>query len=81
MLTRRALIIFFSLFRKQNPPATPDQCVFIKGYRAKRILFRIRPIRAAAEPQPDYPNKRREDEIRVTPVTSDPKVEFFYGMS
>ena len=53
---------------KQNPPAMADQCVFIRGFRAKRIFFRARRIRAAAEPRPDDPDNRREDEIQVLQV-------------
>ena len=44
------------------------QCVFIRGFRAKRIFFRTRPVRAAAEPLPDDPDNRREDEIQVTRI-------------
>ena len=29
---------FFSWsYGKQNPPTTPDQCIFIRGFRAKRV--------------------------------------------
>jgi len=55
-----------------DPPL--NQCIFIRGFRAKRILFRIRPIRAAAEPLPDDPDnlKDQEDEIQVTRVSDPP---------
>ena len=62
------------LYGKQNPPATPDQCVFIKGFRAKRVFFFGRRIRAAAEPLPDDPDSSRDDEIQVTQVPGAPKV-------
>jgi hypothetical protein len=68
---------FFSLlYGKQNPSSgtTPDQCVYIKGFRARRGFFRIKHIRAAAEPLPDDPDNRREDEIQVTQVPGVPKV-------
>ena len=57
-----------------------NQCVFIKGYRATRRLFRIKALRAAAEPLPDDPDNSREDpvdEIQVTPVPDAPKVGSF----
>ncbi|KAF8496689.1 hypothetical protein F5888DRAFT_1701790 [Russula emetica] len=56
----------------QNPPTTPDQCVFIRGFRAKRILFWTRPLQAAAEPLPDDPDNRSDDEIQVTEVPGVP---------
>ncbi|KAI0285682.1 hypothetical protein BC826DRAFT_1051063, partial [Russula brevipes] len=43
----------------------PNQCIFIKGFRAKRVFFRTRPIRAAAEWLPDDPDNRDQDEIQV----------------
>ena len=51
-----------------------DQCVFIRGFRAKRILFWARRIRAAAEPRPDDPDNHREDEIEVSRVPGAPNV-------
>ena len=51
-----------------------DQCVFIRGFRAKRILFWGRRIRAAAGPRPDDPDNRREDEIQVSRVPGTPEV-------
>jgi hypothetical protein len=67
----RSLDIFYStcaylfiLYEKQNPSTTPDQCVFIRGFRAKRVLFWTKPMRAAAEPRPDDPDNRRDDEIQ-----------------
>ena len=58
--------VIWSWYGKQNPPTIPDQCVFIRGFRAKRVFFWTRPIRAAAEPLPDDPDNRRDDEIQVT---------------
>jgi hypothetical protein len=55
---------------------TPDQCVFIRGFRAKRVLFWTRPIQAAAEPLPDDPDNRSDDEIQVIEVPGVPKVGF-----
>ncbi|KAI0285688.1 hypothetical protein BC826DRAFT_113392 [Russula brevipes] len=52
----------------------PNQCVFIKGFRAKRAWFRTKLIRAAAEPLPDDPDNRDEDDIQVTSVPYAPKV-------
>jgi hypothetical protein len=65
---------FSFLYGKQNPPTTPDQCVFIRGFRAKRVLFRTISMQAAAEPRPDDPDNRRDDEIQVTRVPDGPKV-------
>ena len=65
---------FLGCMVKQNPPMIPDQCVFIRGFRAKRVLFWTRPIRAGAEPLPDDPDNRRDDEIQVTRVPGAPKV-------
>ncbi len=65
---------FSFLCGKQYPPTTPDQCVFIRGFRAKRVLFWTKPMRAAAEPLPDDPDNRRDDEIQVTRVPDGPKV-------
>ena len=44
-----------------------DQCVFIRGFRAKRI-------RDAAEPRPDDPNNRRDDGIQASRVPGAPNV-------
>ncbi|KAF8474356.1 hypothetical protein DFH94DRAFT_761713 [Russula ochroleuca] len=63
-----------SQFDPLNPPRTPDQCVFIKGFRAKRTFFRIRHLRAAAGPRPDDPDNRRDDDIQVTRVPGASKV-------
>ena len=65
----------FSLLHKKHDSPTPlDQCVFIRGFRAKRVRFRTRIILAAAEPLPDDPDNRRDDEIQVTRVTGGQKV-------
>ena len=69
----RALTIYL-LYQKQHPPTTLDQCAFIKGFRAKRTFFRIKHIRAGAEPLPDDPDNTRDDEIQVSRVPGAPKV-------
>ena len=33
---------FFCFYGKQNPPMTPDQCVFIKGFQVKRTFIQKR---------------------------------------
>jgi hypothetical protein len=63
-----------SLYGKQNPRTMADQCVFIRGFRAKRIPFWARRIHAAAEPRPDDPDDRSEDEIQVSRLPGAPKV-------
>ncbi|KAI0278249.1 hypothetical protein BC826DRAFT_927183 [Russula brevipes] len=60
-----------------NPQPAPNQCVFIKGFRAKRVLFWTTTLRAAAEPLPDDPDNRDEDEIQVTSVPYAPNVSSF----
>ena len=60
----------FLLFKKEP---LLDQCVFVKGFKAKRAFFRGR-IRAAAEPQPDDPDNRSDDEIQVTRAPGVPRV-------
>jgi len=74
MFSRHALILDLLLRGKQNPLMMADQCVFIRGFRAKRFLYLARRIRAAAEPRPDDPDNRREDEIQVSRVPGAPKV-------
>ena len=61
--TRRSLI-----FQKNGPPARKNHCVFVKCFRAKRILFWTRHLRAAAEPLPDDPDNGQDGEIQVTQV-------------
>jgi len=46
----------------------------MKGYRAKRIMFWTKPIRAATEPLLDDPDDNPEDEIQVIRVQDAPKV-------
>jgi hypothetical protein len=70
---RHALILWLLLHGKQNPPTMADQCVFIRGFRAKRVLFWARRIRAAAEPRPDDPDNRRE-EVQTSRVAGALKV-------
>ncbi|KAF8474352.1 hypothetical protein DFH94DRAFT_761689 [Russula ochroleuca] len=71
---RGPVVYHNSRFDPQNPHIMPDQCVFIRGFRAKRVLFWTRPIRAGAEPLPDDPDNRRDDEIQVSRVPGAPKV-------
>jgi hypothetical protein len=60
--------------QKNNSPPTLNQCVFIRGFRAKRRFFWTVPIRAAAEPLPDDPDNSRDDDIQVTRLPNAPKV-------
>ena len=71
--TRHALILLLS-YQKGDPSQTQNQCIFIRGFRAMRRLFRIEVIRAEAEPLPDDPDNQREDEIQVTRVPATSKV-------
>jgi hypothetical protein len=69
---------FFMPYRKNTSTKTlpVNQCVFIKGFRATRRFFRIKALRAAAEPLPDDPDSCGDDpdEIQVTQVPDGPKV-------
>ncbi|KAH9021558.1 hypothetical protein EDB85DRAFT_413948 [Lactarius pseudohatsudake] len=47
-----------------------DQCIFIRGFRVKRIFGIIPWIRAAAEPEPDTRGNDREPEMEVIPIPS-----------
>ena len=53
-----------------------DQCVFVRGFRAKRTPSwgGVGRIPAAAEPRPDDPDNRREGEIQVSRDPGAPKV-------
>ncbi|KAI0249456.1 hypothetical protein BJV78DRAFT_696637 [Lactifluus subvellereus] len=57
--------------RYQHPSESQNQCVFIRGFRGRRLLFYTF-LKAAAEPLPDDPDNRREDEIQVTRVPNVP---------
>lgn len=45
-----------------------NHCVFMKCFRAKRILFWTKHVRAGAETLPDDPENSQEDEIQVARV-------------
>lgn len=62
-----------SRFDPQNTTVAQNQCVFIRGFRAKRLFFRTRVLRAAAEPRPDDPDNRRDDEVQMKRVPGVPK--------
>jgi len=64
--SRRALIFLLSS-QKDNSSPKLNQCIFIKGFRAKRGFPWFK-LRAAAEPLPDDPDDSHEDEIQVTGV-------------
>ncbi|KAI9452340.1 hypothetical protein F5148DRAFT_1289653 [Russula earlei] len=51
--------------------ARQNQCIFIRGFRAKRVLIWTR-IRGAAGPHSLDPDNTREDEIQVTRVPNVP---------
>ena len=53
-----------------------NQCVFIKGFRAKRGFPWLKRIRANAEPLPDDPENSPEDEMQVAIVPDDPEVGY-----
>lgn len=68
------LLNFFSPFFQNN--LNQNQCVFIRGFRAKRVFLWTR-LKGAAGPLPDDPDNRREDEIQVTRVPDVPSVRDF----
>ena len=70
----RRKLISLSSYQSEEKPLPRNQCVFIRGFRAKRSFFRTKYLRAAAEPQPDDPDNSRGDEIQVTQVPGVPKV-------
>ena len=74
--SRRELIFFLSYQNNQEPPSQ-NQCVFIRGFRAKRTFFRTIRMRAAAEPLPDDPDNRQEDEIQVTRIPDSSNVSIY----
>ena len=47
--------------------------MFVRGFRAKRVFLWTR-LKGAAEPLPDDPDNRREEEIQVTRVPDVPNV-------
>jgi hypothetical protein len=67
-------LIFLLSYQKDNSSLTMNQCVFIRGFRAKRGFPWLKRIRAAAEPLPDDPENSHEDEIEVTGVPDDQEV-------
>jgi hypothetical protein len=67
-------LLIFTLSYQKSRPQPENQCVFIKGFRAKRRLFWTVPIRAAAEPISDDPDKGTYSGIQVTRVPDAPKV-------
>ena len=73
--TRYSLNFFF--YEKNGPRPRESHCVFIKCFRAKRIMFWTKHLRAAAEPLPDDPDNTEEDEIQVTQVADFLKVGGF----
>ena len=42
-----------------------SHCVFLRGFRAKRIFPFFRTLRAAAEPRPDKPDNEPESSIEL----------------
>ena len=55
-------LTFLLLYGKQNPPGTPDQCVFIRGFQEKRPPFWTRLIRG---PKPSPATSIPLDEVRL----------------
>jgi len=49
-----------------NPSVSENQCVFMKCFRAKRFVYCIGRLRAAAEPLPDDPDNSQDDETQLT---------------
>ena len=71
-------IDFFHVYNMKNIISAPqNRCVFIRGFRAKRVLFWNKAIRAAAEPHPDDPDDPGDnemDDIQVNQVPYSSKV-------
>lgn len=64
----------FSSYQKDNSSPMMNQCVFVRGFRAKRGFPGLKRIRAAAGPLPDDPENSPGDEMQVTGVPNDPDV-------
>jgi hypothetical protein len=73
-------LIFLPSYQKDNSSPARNQCVFIKGFRAKRRFSWLKRIRAAAEPLPDDPDNSSEDGIQVSGVLDVPEVGRLYVM-
>ncbi|KAH9171308.1 hypothetical protein EDB89DRAFT_1118253 [Lactarius sanguifluus] len=48
-----------------NQNVVKSHCVFIRGFRAKRVFLFFRPLKAAAEPRPDNPDNEPESSIEL----------------
>ncbi|KAI9510678.1 hypothetical protein F5148DRAFT_1177702 [Russula earlei] len=55
-----------------NPNPPWNQCIFIRGFRARRVLWTIRVIGLEGAPSPRFDNPR-EDEIQVERIPDAPK--------
>jgi hypothetical protein len=53
-----------------------NQCVFIRGFRAKRVLSQIG-LQSTARPLPEDPDRIREDEMQVTQTPDAPNVRAY----
>jgi len=60
MSSLRSLILLSS-YRKSNP--RQNQCIFIKGFRARRI-FTSASLQAAVDPLPDDPDNKRDGKMK-----------------
>ena len=75
-------IDFSYLSPKNIPSSAPlNRCVFIRGFRAKRVLFWTKPFRAASEPSLDDPDDdqdeqddNRTEDVKVNQVPYVPEV-------
>ena len=70
----RRSLTFLLFYQKHGPRPGKTHCVFIKCFRAKRILFWTRRLRATAEPFSDDPDNSEDDEIQVAQVAEASKV-------
>jgi hypothetical protein len=73
-VSSRRILIFLLSSQKDNSSPKLNQCVFIKGFRAKRGFPWFKRIRAAAEPLPDDPDDSHEDEMEVSGIPDTPEV-------
>jgi hypothetical protein len=60
----------------QNLPE--NQCIFLRGFRAKRIFGIFPRIRGAAEPNPDPRWDDCEQEMQVVPISSVTQVDLLF---
>ena len=55
-----------------------NQCIFIRGFRVKRIFGIFPRLKGAAEPRPDPRLDDREQEMQVVPIPNVTQVDLLF---